>query len=148
MSWVVLDASFLLHLLLAESGEALPVRLYRSWREEGTPLAAPSLALYEATNVLHRYALAEAMTLEEAETLLGQGLRLGIRFFQEPWLHTRALELARALSLQAAYDAHYLALAKGFRGTFWTADRRLCQRALEGQARGLLPGVALNLLTP
>ncbi|AFV77183.1 type II toxin-antitoxin system VapC family toxin [Thermus oshimai] len=148
MSWVVLDASFLLHLLLSESGEALPVRLYRTWRAERTPLAAPSLALYEATNALHRYALAEVLTLEEAETLLGQGLRLGIRFFQEPWLHTRALELARALGLKAAYDAHYLALAEGFRGAFWTADRRLYQKALEGQAQGLLSGVALNLLGP
>lgn len=88
------------------------------------------------------------MTLAEAETFLGHLQRLGIRFFAEPWTHTRALELAWALGLKAAYDAHYLALAEGFQGAFWTADKRLHQRALEGQAQGLLPGVSLHLLEP
>lgn len=107
-----------------------------------------SLALYEAADALYRYALAGEMTLAEAETLLGHLQRLGIRFFAEPWTHTRALELAWALGLKAAYDAHYLALAEGFQGAFWTADKRLHQRALEGQAQGLLPGVSLHLLEP
>ena len=148
MSWVVLDASFLLRLLLAADPRAEAVRLYRGWRQEDRPLAAPTLALYEAADALYRYALAGEMTLAEAETFLGHLQRLGIQFFAEPWTHTRALELAWALGLKAAYDAHYLALAEGFQGAFWTADKRLHQRALEGQAQGLLPGVSLHLLEP
>ena len=141
-------SQFLLRLLLAADPRAEAVRLYRGWRQEDRPLAAPTLALYEAADALYRYALAGEMTLAEAETFLGHLQRLGIRFFAEPWTHTRALELAWALGLKAAYDAHYLALAEGFQGAFWTADKRLHQRALEGQAQGLLPGVSLHLLEP
>uniref|UniRef100_A0A7C2FT09 PIN domain-containing protein n=1 Tax=Thermus islandicus TaxID=540988 RepID=A0A7C2FT09_9DEIN len=146
MGWVVLDASFLLRLLLAADPKAEAVRLYRNWRQEDHLLAAPTLALFEAADALYRYALTGEMTLAEAETLLGHLQRLGVRFFAEPWTYTRALELAWALGLRAAHDAHYLALAEGFQGAFWTADKRLYRSALEGQAQGLLPGVSLHLL--
>ena len=148
MSWVVLDASFLLRLLLAADPRAEAVRLYRGWRQGDRVHPGARRALKKTADPLYRYALAGEMTLAEAETLLGHLQRLGIRFFAEPWTHTRALELAWALGLKAAYDAHYLALAEGFQGAFWTADKRLHQRALEGQAQGLLPGVSLHLLEP
>ena len=40
-------------------------------------------------------------------------------------LHERAIHLAERYSLNAAYDAHYLALADRLGAEFWTADRRL-----------------------
>lgn len=44
-------------------------------------------------------------------------------------LHRRALSLAKQLSLPAAYDAHYLALAERLNAELWTADRCLAERA-------------------
>ncbi|WP_135257325.1 type II toxin-antitoxin system VapC family toxin [Thermus caldilimi] len=148
MSFLVLDASFLVRLLLAESEETPAVQHYREWKAKELEMALPSLALYEAANALYRYARAGETTLGEAQTLWRQALRLGFRYFQEPWIHTRALELGHELGLGAVYDAHYLALAEGLAAPFWTADRRLYQKALEGQAKGLLPGVSLHLLGP
>jgi predicted nucleic acid-binding protein len=55
---------------------------------------------------------------------------LPIRLYGEPELHARALDLARRLSLPAACDAHYLALADWLGAELWTADRRLA-RAVE-----------------
>jgi len=46
-------------------------------------------------------------------------------------LHRRALQLAEALSLPAAYDAHYLALAERVGAEFWTTDRRLANKVRE-----------------
>ena len=40
-------------------------------------------------------------------------------------LHQRALALAHAYRLPAAYDAHYLALAEYFGCELWTDDGRL-----------------------
>jgi len=53
-------------------------------------------------------------------------------------LHWRVIELAERLSLPAAYDAHYLALAAQLRGEFWTADAKLARAV-----RAELPWVRL-----
>ncbi len=42
-------------------------------------------------------------------------------------LHRQAFDLAEQLHLPAAYDAHYLALAKSQDAEFWTLDQRLAQ---------------------
>ncbi|NPA27193.1 MAG: type II toxin-antitoxin system VapC family toxin, partial [Chloroflexi bacterium] len=42
-------------------------------------------------------------------------------------LHLEALALAHELNLPAAYDAHYLALARRMNAEFWTADQRLAK---------------------
>jgi predicted nucleic acid-binding protein len=56
---------------------------------------------------------------------LRAALSLPLRLYGEPELHARALDLAERLSLPAAYDAHYLALADWLGAEFWTADQRL-----------------------
>ncbi|MGH9783045.1 MAG: type II toxin-antitoxin system VapC family toxin, partial [Terriglobia bacterium] len=43
-------------------------------------------------------------------------------------IHPRALELTERFNFQAAYDAHYLALAEAHRCECWTADERLWNR--------------------
>ena len=96
MSWVVLDASFLLRLLLAADPRAEAVRLYRGWRQEDRPLAAPTLALYDAADALYRYALAGAMTLADAQPLPRHPQVLGIRPPAGPRTRPRALALAWA----------------------------------------------------
>lgn len=46
-----------------------------------------------------------------------------IRIETADGVHERAITLAAELGQQAAYDAHYLALAEALNCRFWTADR-------------------------
>ncbi|MBC7227355.1 MAG: type II toxin-antitoxin system VapC family toxin [Thermoflexales bacterium] len=59
--------------------------------------------------------------------MLDLALRLDVERVSDGELHRRALQLARAFSLPAAYDAHYLALAEQLGADFWTADLRLAR---------------------
>ncbi len=121
---VCIDASFILRLLQSR-GETTVIRLYRSWKEAGQLLVAPTLLYYEVANALHRYTLGGYLQPGGAEALLQQVFRLGISLYGDPGLHLKALQVARDLGLPAAYDAHYLALAQHLNAEFWTADKRL-----------------------
>jgi predicted nucleic acid-binding protein len=77
------------------------------------------------SNALHRYVVHGELLPEEALEGLEAALDLGITLYGDRELHKRALRLAERLSLPAAYDAHYLALAETLGAEFWTADRRL-----------------------
>ena len=69
------------------------------------------------------------MRASSVRLALRAALSLPIRVHNEADLLLRALELARQLSLPAAYDAHYLALAEWLGGEYWTADGRLFRAA-------------------
>lgn len=122
-----LDASFLLRMLLDEVTGSRADALWEAWHREGRRLVAPALLYYEVTNALHRYVARGELSLADAEALLDVALRLDIELFADADLCRRALRLANTLSLPAAYDAHYLALAERLGGELWTADRRLAQ---------------------
>ncbi len=124
---VCLDASFVVRLLESTSPDAPAVRLWRQWQEEGRQLVAPVLLFFEVTNALHRYVRHGLARPQTAQALLAQALQLGIRLYGDPDLHREALALAQELRLPAAYDAHYLALARRLGAECWTADRRLTQ---------------------
>lgn len=128
---VCVDASFVVRLLQSQ-GETRAIRLYRSWKESGRLLAAPTLLYYEVANALHRYAVLGYLRPDGVETLMRQAFRLGISLYGDPALHLDALQMARDLGLPAVYDAHYLALARHLGAEFWTADGRLF-RAVQGR---------------
>jgi len=123
-SWVCVDASIVIHTVVGPEEMDLR-RLWADWREAGRSAVAPRLLLYETANGLYR--LSRAGTLKGGE--LGEAfaavLALPVEYRDSASMHERALELAQAYSLPAAYDAHYLALAEGLGAEFWTADRRL-----------------------
>ena len=52
-----------------------------------------------------------------------------LELHQPPDLHVRALQLASQLKQNAAYDAHYLALAESLSCELWTADERFYRAA-------------------
>lgn len=79
----------------------------------------------EVAGALHRYVVQGRLSPDEAEALLDMALRLDIELNSDSRLHRRAIQLASAFSLPAAYDAHYLALAERLGAEFWTADTRL-----------------------
>lgn len=99
----------------------------------GEPIVAPPLLPFEITNILRRRQRATTpVSLERVLLLLEEFLRLPIALHNSPGMHRRALLLADAYGLPAAYDAHYLALAEQFDCVLWTDDRRLL-RTLDGR---------------
>ncbi len=124
---VCLDASFLLRLLLDDDQVSQADMLWEAWHREERRLVAPTLLYYEVANALRRYVVRGSLSSAEAQTLLDLALRLDIELVGDGGLHRRALRLADAFSLPAAYDAHYLALAERLGAEFWTADARLTQ---------------------
>lgn len=122
---VCVDASFLLRLLLDNEPGSRADMLWETWHREGRQLVAPTLLYYEIANALHRYVAHGDLTSDEAEALLDLALQLEVELIGDAGLHRRALQLARAFSFPATYDAHYLALAERLGAEFWTADLRL-----------------------
>ncbi|MBM3462454.1 MAG: type II toxin-antitoxin system VapC family toxin [Armatimonadetes bacterium] len=124
---ICLDASFVMR--MAWDGAASPAdAAWRSWKRAGIVPAAPLLLAYEVTNALYRYVAAGKISRHEAEDMLSLIFHLKIRFHRELSLHARALQMAADLGLPAAYDAHYLALARDLGAELWTADARLHER--------------------
>jgi len=128
---VCVDASFVIRLLESASPDSIPVRLWVEWHEAERPVVAPTLLYYEITNALHRYVAHGMLSPQEAAELLDMALKLDLTLYGDAELHRRALKLAETLSLPAAYDAHYLALAERLGAEFWTADKRLMRAVQE-----------------
>ncbi len=81
--------------------------------------------LFEVTNILRRRMVRFGLSLPTVQHLMTQFLDLSLTLSGPAGLHQRALALAEAHRLPAAYDAHYLALAESLRCDLWTDDRRL-----------------------
>lgn len=124
---VCVDASFVIRLLESGEPDSAAIRLWVEWHEAERPVVAPTLLYYEVTNALRRYVAHGMLLPQEADKLLDTALKLDITLYGDAELHRRALKLAKAFSLAAAYDAHYLALAERLGAEFWTADKRLVQ---------------------
>ncbi|MGD1699403.1 type II toxin-antitoxin system VapC family toxin [Dapis sp. BLCC M229] len=122
---ICIDASFIIR--LAISGTEVPSfsNLWTEWELQGYSKIAPTLFYYEVTNAFHRYVISDLLTSEEATEALEYILNLEIILHGNASLHRRALSLAQNLTLPAAYDAHYLALAEQLSADFYTADTRL-----------------------
>ena len=58
-----------------------------------------------------------------------QSVDLAIELHADPYLHRRALQIARDLRQSAVYDCIYLALAEAQDGQLWTADERFYRAA-------------------
>ncbi|WP_293158850.1 type II toxin-antitoxin system VapC family toxin [Okeania sp. SIO2C9] len=99
---------------LATIGTEVPrfSNLWTQWELQGYSKITPTFFYYEVTNAFHRYVISGLLTSEEATEALEYILSLEIILHGNASLHRRALNLAQNLTLSAAYDAHYLALAE------------------------------------
>jgi predicted nucleic acid-binding protein len=123
---ICVDASVAVKWILDEDHADEAKDLYRAALRTGEPIVAPPLLPIEVTDILRqRMRAADGLTRDEATDLLDDFLAFPIDVQNPAGLHRRALVLADAHGLPAAYDAHYVALAEGLGCDLWTDDRRL-----------------------
>ena len=114
----VVDASVLVAALVEPGSDGLWAQ---STLAEGS-LAAPELALVEATDVLRRLELRQRISRIEATFAHAGLLRLNIEMFPFAPFAERVWELRGNLT---SYDAWYVALAEALSCPLVTLDRRL-----------------------
>lgn len=122
---IVVDASLAMQWLLVETFTMRSRQQLAKWTSAGTRLFAPSLILSEITNALYKRVRKGDLSLADADAALERFLKLDLDLVTEDTLARRALALAAAHKLKAAYDAQYLSLAEREGCDLWTADERL-----------------------
>ena len=123
---VIIDASPAFKWVVEEEYTAESRAMLIQWRSGQTRMLVPSWFLFEIVNGLYQRIRRSELTTDEAAQLIDAVQITGVEILgYDPSIHTRALELAHQFRLNAAYDAHYLALAENMDCEMWTADERL-----------------------
>ena len=124
---VVVDASLAIKWVLRENHTDEARDLLAQWTAQGFTLLAPSLFVYEVTNVLYRRTQRSVLTIAEVRTALQDLLAIGPELDDpiDSALSFAAMNIAQRTGRAATYDAHYLALAEREGCECWTADERL-----------------------
>lgn len=115
---IVCDSSAVVALLL-DSG---PDGRWVAESVAGARLAAPSLLMFEAANIIRRHELAGLVSADQATQAHTDLSDLTIESWPYQLLSGRAWELRHNLS---SYDASYVALAESIEATLVTLDRRI-----------------------
>ena len=121
---VVVDASLAVKWLVEEIDSDKAHAALQSWVAQDITRIAPHLMPFEVANALHRRVLRGELTVGNSIRMIARLLESRLELHQPPGLHDRALQLASQLNQNAAYDAHYLALAESVGCELWTADER------------------------
>jgi len=129
-TYLVIDASFALNLLLPGPHQERCQTLMTQWHREGYELCAPTLWFYEITSALCKGIHFGQITRAEGRQTLILAQRLGVQLFPPNDAQTTlAFDWTLQLKRAAAYDSFYLALAKALHSELWTADKRLVNAA-------------------
>lgn len=143
---IVVDTSVALKWVLTEvfGAQAAALRDDLLRRREG--LVAPSLLLYEATNVLYQYAHRGVFPLSSAQRRISDIRRpLNLHMVSVP-VARRAMEIADIASERYAYDVQFLALAEQLGCDLWTADEDFL-RAMNRNGFAQVKGIGTYPLT-
>jgi predicted nucleic acid-binding protein len=119
-----IDAGLLIRLVVDPDDHATQA-WWRQWSLAQPELLAPTLLPYEVVNGIYRLQRYGSMQPSSARAAIDAALAVPIRLIGDSDLCLRALDFATRLSLPAAYDAHYLALADRLGVQFYTLDERL-----------------------
>ena len=129
---VVCDASFVLKLALKEEESQQAAEIWSAWAAGAVERCAPAVLWYEIASALTNKVARRILTAAEALNAFDALAPLAISILAVPAFHREAMNLAIQLHLRAAYDAHYLVLARSLDAEFWTADERLFNSVKDG----------------
>ena len=129
---VVIDASLAVKWLVEEDDSDKAHAALESWVTQDVARIAPHLLPFEVANALHRRVLRGELSVGDSTRMVTRLLESRLELHQPPGLHARALQLASQLKQNAAYDAHYLALAESVGCELWTADETFYRAASSG----------------
>jgi len=122
---ICVDASFVLKLVLDETGSEAAHTLWAAWIAQDAEIIAPCHLIFEATSVIRNHIYRRNISAAAGQAAFDALLAQGIKLIHPNGLETRAWELARQHNRPTAYDANYLAVAEYAGCALWTADDRL-----------------------
>ncbi|MET1159545.1 MAG: type II toxin-antitoxin system VapC family toxin [Thermoprotei archaeon] len=130
---IVLDASFLVKLILSEEGSRKARDLTRLWIRKGEMLLTIDLALPEALNAVWKHALKihdidKGEAIEAVKDLLKLWTKLRIHSSKE--IAEEAFKLALDEDI-TVYDALYIQLAKSTGAGLATFDKKIAEIAMK-----------------
>ncbi len=131
---VVVDSSVVIKWILNEPDSHIAEKLLDEWIDKETIVLAPTLLIYEITNVIYKHVQKGNIPLDGAKKALTNFSETEITFtnLQERSFIQRVTELAYQFDLPATYDAYFLVLAEHENCELWTADARLW-KAVKGE---------------
>jgi predicted nucleic acid-binding protein len=132
---VVVDASLAIKWVVEEPYSPEAERLLEGWKDEDVRTVAPGLLPYEVANALYKRVLQGDMSADDARRGVEAILEAGPMLLDHTSVHGEAIGLAQELGRRAAYDTHYLALARKEDCECWTADRRFWEAAKDQHPR-------------
>lgn len=116
-------------LQLADRQGSLLSDFWHSFYANRTTFLQPKLFDAELTSVFQKLVFDKEMTARDAKQTLEIAFRLPLSYLDDRSLHFEALEIASAMGVRAAYDAHYIAVARQSSIPLVTSDRRLANAA-------------------
>jgi predicted nucleic acid-binding protein len=122
---IVLDASVAVKLVFPEQDSDRALALLNATIQAGDTVLAPPLLPFEVANAIRQRMIRQGLALPRADQIMTRFLAFPIMLTAPDGLYNRAIALADAHNLPAAYDAHYLALAQSHSCDLWTDDQRL-----------------------
>jgi predicted nucleic acid-binding protein len=125
---VVVDANVAVSLALDPVRAAVIAEHWRAWEAAKATLHAPSLLRYEVASALTRGIVAGELSVADAELAWDRIVGMPI-VLHELRDGSAAIEVARRLKRQSAYDASYIALAEQLGAEVWTLDGPLARNA-------------------
>ena len=137
----VLDASFLVKLVVREPSSVEALRVFRGLVREGEDIRVPEIALSEALNAIWKHAvLLEDIGYEEAmraQKRLRRLWRLIHVYSLEEFLD-KVLEIAIKARI-TVYDSFYIVLALVHEDTLYTFDEKMADKANSLGVKTLIP---------
>lgn len=128
-SVVVIDANLAMQ-AVAPARQDPAIDLFSGWTRGKVRVVAPDLWASEVLTALRKLVFGGALSSERALRVLDDLFALGVEIIPTSIeLCRAALPWAQRLGQAKCYDALYLALAEQVGAEFWTADRRLANRA-------------------
>lgn len=126
---VVLDASVLLVVTLADPRRPLAEAALRGWIAGGEPLHAPALLPYEVASGLTRAAAQGGVPVDRLGDIWRTLSQIPLTLHPIADRVPDVVAIARLLRRQSAYDAAYLDLAVQLDAELWTFDASLVRNA-------------------